>query len=381
MLKSARGRLYRDAAIRKLRRLLGSNPDPYPPRPTGSALSPFMGHRAAIEACQATLPFRDALGKGGFENWQLAARVKLLELMGVTDQTESVSETVRGPVHELEHDISRETVYLRVRPETDVPVTLVSHSNREKNSPVFIHLAGSTSGVHLGWGEARIPIDHLRLEAGSAMALEAARRGYLAVCIEQAGYGERAERALSPRSSDPVVDAANHSLLIGRCLLGEKTMDLSAVLDWLATQREVLSIDISRLFLFGHSAGGSMALYGSALDTRIAGVLCSGSVGRIHDTLGTRRNSNGSAVVPGILKWFETEDIVAMIAPRPFIALSGVRDHIYPAAGAADVVDRARPAYEQLNAGARLEAISCNGPHRYYSVETWQAWDRIMGQP
>ena len=158
-------------------------------------------------------------------------------------------------------------------------------------------------------------------------------------------------------------------------------MDLTAVVDWLAAEAGALMLDRERLFLFGHSAGGSVALYGAALDTRIRGVMCSGAIGRIRDTVGARRNSNGDAIVPGILKAFETEDIVALIAPRPFVGLSGRRDHIFPFAGVDDVVARARPAYEALGASENIRAVACGGAHRYYGAESWTAWEAAIDPP
>ena len=59
-------------------------------------------------------------------------------------------------------------------------------NNIETKVPVFI-LAGSTSGVHVGWGEAKVPFDHERIHFGSDMLLQAAKQGYLGVGIEQAG--------------------------------------------------------------------------------------------------------------------------------------------------------------------------------------------------
>ena len=43
--------------------------------------------------------------------------------------------------------------------------------------PVFIFLAGSTSGVHVGWGEAKVPIDHERIYIGADIGLQAAEKG------------------------------------------------------------------------------------------------------------------------------------------------------------------------------------------------------------
>ena len=192
-----------------------------------------------------------------------------------------------------------------------------------------------------------MPIDHQRIGIGADMARQAAQRGYLAVAVEQLGFGTREERTLTPRSADRLIDAANHALLLGRTLQGEKCWDLSAAIDWLLGPdgRAALpvAIDPARLFLYGHSSGGSTALFAAALDTRIKGVVCSGSVGRFRATAGTRRNPNGELIVPGLLNWLEARrpDRAHRPAPlrraqrprRPYLSVFGGGRHGCPRRG------------------------------------------------
>ncbi|MEC8163624.1 MAG: hypothetical protein VX079_03560, partial [Pseudomonadota bacterium] len=171
-----------------MRNFLGLDTDTYPPRPEGTKLSPSQGLGAATQA----ITRNNAFDVTNISQWQLDARNRLAEMLGYT-KSEAVPETIaqRGPttVQSDRHDLERMTYYLRVRPDTDVPVTTVVRKDLGGPLPVFILLAGSTSGVHLGWGEAKVPIDHHRLSIGADMARQAAHRGYLAICVEQIGYG------------------------------------------------------------------------------------------------------------------------------------------------------------------------------------------------
>ena len=373
---STRMRVYREAALRKWRRARGLPTDPYPARPKGTYLSPSLGLIAATDE----MPRRYALDLTDIGSWQSRARTRLAELMGYVAATAAPTiVNVRGPVPLSQSpDIEKTTYYLRVRPQSDLPVTLLKNTSIDGPRPVFLYLAGSTSGVHLGWGEAKVPIDHQRLSIGADIALQAARRGYLSVCIEQTGYGEKEERDLPKRSNNRTIDIAIHAALLGQSLLGLKAMDVSATIDWLASPASPHPVDPARIFLFGHSSGGTAAQFAAALDTRIQGTLASGSIRRLTEIVATRGNGNGELLIPGFLQDFESDDVLALIAPRPFVGLSGIDDHIFPFDGVARVVEGARPAYRSFDAEVNIEAVAAPFGHRYYAEESWQAWRRII---
>ncbi|WP_425406979.1 alpha/beta hydrolase family protein [Hwanghaeella sp.] len=369
-------RVYLEAAKRKLKRLRGQEPDPYLPLPSGTVLSPYPGHLNDIERAEQRLAFARHPDMDQ-RAWQREARQKLAELMGWPFTRPAVTVTRAMDWAEVGPGIRRRAFYLRVRPETDIAVHLLWQEGIQGPAPVYLHLAGSTSGAHVAWGEAKLPIDHQRLGLGADMALQAARKGYLAVAIEQLGFGEREERELKPRSPHRLTDAAGHALLLGRTLMGEKCWDVSAAIDWLlAADNLPAAIDPARINLFGHSSGGSNAFFATALDERITGVLCSGSIGRFRDTVGGRRTEGGELIIPGLLNWLEAEDVAALIAPRPFVGLSGSGDHIFPYSGVETMVEAARAFYARLGAAERINAVQTQGPHRYYPPESWEAWEK-----
>lgn len=372
--------VYLGAITRKIRRLLGLPADrPYPPPPDGVILSPSIGHQRESRDILPQMPCPRSGTRADIEAWQDKARTVLATLMGWNTERTPPVLTARVQRPPVSADIDRETLYLRVRPDCDVPVHLLKPKTLDpgKPAPLLLYMAGSTSGVHLAWGEARVPIDHQRLAIGCDIGRQAAERGYLVACIEQVGFGEREERALAKRTSNRTVDAHSHALLLGRSLMGEKALDVSGCLDWILSD-PTCPIDETRVFLFGHSAGGIAALYAAAVETRIQGVLASGSIGRIRDTIAARSSTGGDGIVPGILRHFETEDIVSMIAPRRFVGLSGGRDHIYPFDGVRRVVEAALPAYRAFGAEDRIWSQAADGPHRYYPQETWAAWKKTI---
>ena len=140
-------------------------------------------------------------------------------------------------------------------------------------------------------------------------------------------------------------------------------------------------MDKNRIYLFGHSSGGTLAQYCGALDERIAGVIASGSVGPLRKTISQRGGcSDGDGVIPGFLNWLESADIAALHAPRLFITVSGKNDHIFPFHGAKSVVDEASIFYEACGAVSKIHAVEGEGGHRYYGQLSWDSF-HCMVQP
>ncbi|MHA1564054.1 MAG: alpha/beta hydrolase family protein [Alphaproteobacteria bacterium] len=382
-------RAYRLAAKRRLALALHGTFDPYPPADPSLRLSPSAGHFPAYD--RAPLALHHArLETADFGQWQQQARAKLIELLGVDPHPEP-PQLILEEQPQNRGDIVTQRFYLRPHGRSDIPVTLVwslapghpaaSAQVTAPARPVLVYLAGSTSGVHIAWGESRVPADPLRLGIGADMARQAARRGYLVVCIEQAGFGEREERAMTPRSATRCIDAANHALLLGRTLLGERVADVRAVIDYIQSPDSAHPLECGAIHIFGHSAGGATAIYAAAIDPGLDAVIASGSLGFIRATIARRRDPEGQAVVPGILNWLEMDDIVSLIAPRPFMAISGEHDHIYPFAGAKAVTDAARDSYAKLGAPDHIGAWAGPEGHRYYPEQTWTAIADMLGMP
>ncbi len=369
-------KIYLAAITRKIRKLLQPNFDEYGQRPTNLFLSPSQSINEKLQYTGRQLNFADSSIEP--VRWQSAARKKLAQITGYTTirpQPEVIrqSETVR-----LENFIYKSSIYVRADRCLDIPVHLVYKKSISKKAPVFIFLAGSTSGVHVGWGEAKVPADHERIFCGSDMLLRAARDGYLGVGIEQPGYGERQEKHLYKRSNNRTADAFGHLLLQGKTLVGLGASDVSSVIDWLVSDSCPFNVDQNRIYLFGHSSGGTLAQYCGGLDERIAGVVASGSVGPFSQTITQRGCLGGDGIIPDILNWFESADIVALHSPRIFLAISGTNDHIFPFEGSKQVIDEACGFFEAFGAASKIGAVEGRGGHRYYGQLSWEVFQKTV---
>lgn len=357
--------------------------DPYPAAPAGTALSPWLGNRAAMVNAPLRLAWQSAAISDPAE-WQKAAHQKLVELTGYPVDRPTPREVARlapAPVS----GITRQTFYLRLREDWDAPVHVLVPEDDDEPRPVMICLQGTNSGAHLSWGAKLMPPDPQKVGPQALdYAVQAVSHGYAAVCLEQASFGERRERRLPKRSPHPTIDAAHHALLMGRTLIGDHAGDASSVVDWLVTggandQR----LNTSRIYLMGGSLGGTAALYTTALDTRVAGVLASGCIGFIRQTIGARGDASGHSTIPGILNWMELDDICALVAPRLLLGISGDKDHIWPFSGVKAVIDSARRAYATIGVDNRIAAVEAKGPHRFYPDLAWPAFQKLIegGRP
>ncbi|HAT35048.1 MAG TPA: hypothetical protein DCS82_04970 [Rhodospirillaceae bacterium] len=371
-------RARRLALQRRFALSLGRPFDPYPPSPEGVGVSPSLGHKPGGVGSELALDWRRA-GIEDVDAWQKRVRAKLVEISGYG--------RFGGPpgINHLTDLPDRDgfrhrSLYLKVRDGVDLPIRMVWHPNieRDENVATIICLQGTNSGMHLSWGEERMPADPIKIFDGADYARQAARHGFLAICLEQSCFGERRERHLSPMSPTPCIDAANHAMLLGRSLVGERASDVTTVVNWLVEGDAGLPVDEDRVYVFGSSAGGTTALFAGALDERISGVLAAGCLGFMDKTLLARRDPEGQNIVPGILRWFELDAVVALCAPRPFLTVSGDRDHIWPFEGAEAVVEAARPVYRELDVPDRLKAEKAIGGHRFYPDIVWPAFTQLL---
>ena len=364
------------ALIGKVKKIFNPKYDPYKSLESNYNLSPS---NIIIENYKKSA-LKLSFSKNTIEplKWQNLARKKLSELAGYESEREITKITKEFNEKMISKNIYKKKIYLKISSTTIIPINLIYQKPIKKKLNVFIFLAGSTSGVHIGWGEAKVPIDHQRIFIGADMAKQAAEKGYLAITFEQAGYGERLERRLPKQTNNRTIDFANHLLLLGKSLMGNTATEISSVIDWLYSKNNFLNINKSNIYLYGHSSGGTIVQFAAALDKRIKGTLASGSVGPVRETIGARGCGSGDGIVPGFLKWFDTKDIISLIAPRLFIALSGDQDHIFPYSGAKKVINDARTIYKKLNAEEKIICIKVKGKHQYYNKESWEVLDKHM---
>jgi dienelactone hydrolase len=143
-------------------------------------------------------------------------------------------------------------------------------------------------------------------------------------------------------------------------------------LDYLCTRPEV---DATRIGATGMSMGSTRAWWLAAVDERIActvGVAC---LTRYQNLIahGQLRAHGIYYFVNGLLQRFDTEGVLALLAPRPFLALTGDLDSGSPADGIRVLEERVGQVYAALGAQERFQSILYADVGHTYTAEMRRA--------
>ena len=142
--------------------------------------------------------------------------------------------------------------------------------------------------------------------------------------------------------------------------------------DVLSAQPEV---DGERIGCIGHSLGGHNAMFTAVFDTRLKAVVSNcGFTSFPKYYGGNLKGWTSDRYMPRIATVcelnpvkvpFDFPEVVAALAPRPFLASAPVRDHNFDVEGVKDCMAAAQPVYNLLNAGQKLGANYPNCKHEF----------------
>ncbi|MCC6589574.1 MAG: dienelactone hydrolase family protein [Bryobacterales bacterium] len=165
-----------------------------------------------------------------------------------------------------------------------------------------------------------------------------AKRGYVVIGIdnyfngERRGKGPAGDLEMQARNADQETSLFKLNLWLGRTLWGMMLRDEQMALDYLVTRPEV---DANRIGAQGMSMGSTRAWWLAAIDDRVKAVVGVACFTRYEDIIATR-NLRAHGIyyfVPGILKHFDSEGVMGLLAPRPFLVLTGDSDAGSPPSG------------------------------------------------
>ena len=199
-------------------------------------------------------------------------------------------------------------------------------------------------------------------------AVQAVRRGYLALAPDLRGFGEMMlPEALAAEKENTCTEMTMRALMVGRSLMGMRMVDMSSLVDWLVAQPEV---DPARLICTGQSGGGTITVWAAALEERIAAAVPScGFCTWEHSIMSVHHCPCNCAA--GVMDLCEYYDLAGLIAPRPLLIVTGALDPIFPLEGVRIAYERAREVYQAAGAGGNIELFVGGEGHRYYSERVW----------
>jgi len=230
--------------------------------------------------------------------------------------------------------VIQERVVYHVEPDVSVP----AHAYRPADA------SGPMPGILLlqGWDLDKSSLPH----AKTALA----RAGYVVLFPDNRCSGERKD----PGDQINVIPAAG---LLGMSFMGMNTFDNMRALDYLSSREDV---DAGRLACVGLCWGGMQCYTLAALDERVK-VACPVCAVSTYEALVTEYTFEGGhtclgTFIPGLLRFGDVQDIMALIAPRPMLVQNNSNDRHFPVSGFLKVKAELETAYRALGHPEHFEA-------------------------
>lgn len=148
--------------------------------------------------------------------------------------------------------------------------------------------------------------------------------------------------------------------------------DLTRVVDVLET---LDFVDPDRIGAIGHSLGGQEILWITWFDHRIKAAVSSCGFSQMKSILREGINHNFAMYTFGFLNYGDIGDLVADIAPRPYMMTNGSQDTIFPLDGVKEIAAMARERYAEYNAESNFKSIVFEGEHSFPKNVRDEAYD------
>ena len=299
-------------------------------------------------------------------SWQRILRTRLKKLLGDFPKKKV---PLRPKILERKEfrDYFREKLVFTSEPFADVPVYLLIPKNISLPAPAVICLQGHSPGMHISIGEAKNKHDRELIAGDRDFAIQSVQQGYIALAIEQRCFGERKETKQKARAPHGCQDAAMHSLILGKTLIGERVWDVVRGIDYLEKRKEV---DKNRIACLGNSGGGTVTFFAACMDKRIKVAIPSCYYCNFSDGIMQIYHCTDN-YIPGIMKLAEMGDLAGLIAPRALIVVAGKKDPIFPIKGVREAFRQTKKIYKAFNIEKNLHLLVGKGGHRFYQNLAW----------
>ncbi len=207
---------------------------------------------------------------------------------------------------------------------------LPKSATQENRAPAILYCHWHGGQYDIGKQEM-LQANATPVAAGPALA----KKGYVVLGIDACCFGERngnGPDGKTQKGSNGEMTAAKFNLWMGRTLWGMIIRDDLMALDYLCARKEV---DPARIGVTGISMGSTRAWWIMALDDRPKAAVCVACMTRYQDLIrqGMLKSHGIYYFVPGLLKHFDTEAIIACAAPRPILFMTGDQDGGSPISG------------------------------------------------
>jgi len=201
---------------------------------------------------------------------------------------------------------------------------------------------------------------------------EAARRGWVVLCTDAYGWGDRACAGYESQQA-----LASNLSGWGSSWAGVIAAEDVAAARWLA--RHPL-VDGDRVAALGHSLGGFRAWQVNALSEDVGAAVGAGHFGTVAGLLvpggnRARGQSAWSLTHPGLARLLDYPDLAALAAPKPLLLLHGRRDTLFPAATVAEASQQTADVYAGFGNPDAFRSEWTEGGHAFGLDGQERAWN------
>ena len=335
----------------------------------------FNSHEYITYKTQSLIPSMRYDGSEDFAGWQKKARKKLEELLGLPfekcedDKFEIVAETQMEKYKHVEFTFQSEEGYY-------VACDLLVPNGLTKPLPGVICLQGHSTGKHISVAVPKFPCDPEDIAGGRDFAVRAVEEGFCAIAMEQRYMGGAGQ---DEKTGDPSCITRNEgmaTLLLGRTAIGERVWDVSRLID-VIEKHLTAYIDASCIICMGNSGGGTATFYASCMEERISLAMPSCALCTYEDSIMAMKHC-ACNFIPGIRKYFDMGDLGGLIAPRPYVTVSGVEDPIFPIHGVEKTYEITKAIYDHVGKGDLYQLVRGQGGHRFYPDDAWPVAKRLL---
>jgi dienelactone hydrolase len=233
-----------------------------------------------------------------------------------------------------------EKIVYQTLPDMRVPAHLYVPDRLAKPAPAVLFYPGHW------WADSKTRPDF------QAFCINMARLGFVVLSFDPFGQGERGVSARDHRRTE--------ALLVGVAQQGIAEFETRCALEYLLSRKEV---DPARIGITGASGGGYNTWITAALDDRIAAAVpvvgTSDFAEQIHvcRPLDWYQAAEHCHFVPGLIRYADNHELLAMAAPKPILIVAAKRDQSFRIDGVRAVAEYGRALYDSYGAGDRISLV------------------------
>lgn len=337
----------------------------------------MQGYWEALVSCHRPLMAFRGGSKADWQAWRAEAEAKLRELLGAFPDRVPLEAEVVSAVED--GDLIRERVVFNSERFMSVPCQVLRPKDMRPDGTnraiVCAHGHGpfgkdAVAGVRSS-PQHEAHIRQHNYNYGEQMA----KAGFLTICPDLRVFGERGDGPNPFPGRDPCNVNFIRGALLGLYPLTLNVWDMKCCVDYLETRPEV---DGRRIGMMGLSQGGTMTTFTSAVEPRIKAADIMGYVNPWREFAFRASKVCGSQIVPCLHRYFDTDDIAGLIAPRPLLLEMGIYDDCFYIQDMLEGYERVKRIYRAAGAEVNLWTDVHSGPHAFGGNRALEFFDRYL---